>query len=200
MLWIREFPFENYCGYAGLVKALNRTTAIGTDAEYRHRLPLGTEIWSLSWQANSINLYQTPLMSKIYTMCWPSNCLASRFPSQRSSSGVMPLMKNSHTLQPGAQKPQPGPLPTGPWKKRDTITSHLVTLSCWSVYLRSPPHRKGGTYCVKPVVDEMFQVLAHTNLPHQFVLVSVHPCQLTDMGKDVLQAICQLKHNKHSQR
>lgn len=41
----------------------------------------------------------------------------------------MPLMKNSHTLQPGAQKPQPGPLPTGPWKKRGTVTGgHLRTL------------------------------------------------------------------------
>lgn len=40
----------------------------------------------------------------------------------------------------------------------------------------------------------MFQVLAHTDLPHQFVLVSVHSCQLTHVGEDVLQAICQLKH------
>lgn len=58
---------------------------------------------------------------------------------------------------------------------------------------------KGGTYCVKPVVDEMFQVLAHTNLSHQFVLVTVHSCQLTHMSKDVLQTVCQLKHREHSQ-
>lgn len=57
---------------------------------------------------------------------------------------------------------------------------------------------KGGTYSVKPVVDEMFQVLAHSNLPHQFVFVPVHPCELTHVGKDVLQAICQLRHG-HSQ-
>lgn len=44
----------------------------------------------------------------------PSNCLANRFPSHLSNSGVMPLMKKSQTLQPGAQNPQPGPLPTGP--------------------------------------------------------------------------------------
>lgn len=53
---------------------------------------------------------------------------------------------------------------------------------------------KGGTYCVEPVVDEMFQVFAHSNLPHQFVLVPVHPRELTHVGKDVLQAICQLRH------
>lgn len=46
----------------------------------------------------------------------------------------------------------------------------------------------------------MFQVLAHANLPHQFVFVSVHSCQLTYMGKDVLQAVCQLKHKEHGQR
>ena len=30
---------------------------------------------------------------------------------------MIPLIKNSHTLQPGAQIPQPGPLPTGPCNK-----------------------------------------------------------------------------------
>lgn len=44
----------------------------------------------------------------------PSNWRDSRFPSQRSRSGVMPLKKKSQTLQPGAQNPHPGPLPTGP--------------------------------------------------------------------------------------
>jgi hypothetical protein len=28
----------------------------------------------------------------------------------------MPRKKNNHTRQPGAQKPQPGPLPTGPYQ------------------------------------------------------------------------------------
>ena len=46
--------------------------------------------------------------------CRPSNWRDSRLPSQRSSSGVMPRMKNSQTRQPGAQMPQPGPFPTGP--------------------------------------------------------------------------------------
>lgn len=44
----------------------------------------------------------------------PSNCLARRLPSHRSSSGTIPRRKNSQTRQPGAQKPQPGPLPTAP--------------------------------------------------------------------------------------
>lgn len=29
----------------------------------------------------------------------------------------MPLIKKSHTLQPGAQNPQPGPFPTGPYNQ-----------------------------------------------------------------------------------
>ena len=45
------------------------------------------------------------------------------------------------------------------------------------------------TYSVKPVINEMFEILAHSNLSHQFILVSVHSCQLANMGKDVLQAI-----------
>lgn len=57
---------------------------------------------------------------------------------------------------------------------------------------------KGGTHCVKPVVDEMFQVLAHSNLPHQFVFVPVHPRELAHVGKDVLQAICQLRQGTQS--
>ena len=36
----------------------------------------------------------------------------------RVSSGTTPRKKKSHTRQPGAQKPQPGPLPTGPVLKR----------------------------------------------------------------------------------
>lgn len=49
--------------------------------------------------------------------CRPSNCLARRLPSQRSKSGTTPRKKKSHTLQPGAQNPHPGPFPTGPCKK-----------------------------------------------------------------------------------
>lgn len=45
------------------------------------------------------------------------------------------------------------------------------------------------THCVEAVVDEMLQVFAHSNLPHELVLVAVHASQLTDMGKDVLESI-----------
>ena len=50
--------------------------------------------------------------------CRPSNCLASKLPSHLSNNGTMPRRKNNQTRQPGAQKPQPGPLPTGPVLKR----------------------------------------------------------------------------------
>lgn len=49
----------------------------------------------------------------------PSNCRARRLPSHRSSRGVIPRMKNSQTRQPAAQKPQPGPFPTGPYSQAD---------------------------------------------------------------------------------
>ena len=38
----------------------------------------------------------------------------------------------------------------------------------------------------------MFEVLAHADLPHQFVLVAVHPRQLPHVSKRVLDPICQL--------
>lgn len=44
----------------------------------------------------------------------------------------------------------------------------------------------------------MFQILAHPDLPHQFVLVAIHASQLTNMGKDILQSICQLQRNKNT--
>lgn len=50
------------------------------------------------------------------------------------------------------------------------------------------------TYSVEPVVDEMLQVFAHPDLSHQLVLVAVHACQLTHVGKDVLQAVRQLQN------
>lgn len=49
------------------------------------------------------------------------------------------------------------------------------------------------TYRVEAVVDEMLQVLAHSDLSHQLVLVPVHASQLTHVSKDVLQSICQLQ-------
>jgi len=48
------------------------------------------------------------------------------------------------------------------------------------------------------MVDEMLEVLAHANLPHQLVLVAVHSRQLTDVRKDVLKTVCQLQVHKHS--
>lgn len=50
------------------------------------------------------------------------------------------------------------------------------------------------TYSVEPVVDEMFQIFAHSDLSHQLVLVAVHACQLSHMSKDVLQSIRQLQY------
>ena len=46
--------------------------------------------------------------------CLPSNYLASKLPSHRSSKGVIPHKKKIHTHQAGAQKPTPGPFPTYP--------------------------------------------------------------------------------------
>lgn len=51
---------------------------------------------------------------------------------------------------------------------------------------------KRYTYSVESVINEMFDVLTHSDLSHQLVLVSVHSSQLTNMGKDVLQAISKL--------
>lgn len=54
---------------------------------------------------------------------------------------------------------------------------------------------RAGSHRVEAVIDEMLQVLAHANLPHQLVFVPVHARQLPHMGKDVLQPIRQLQHN-----
>lgn len=52
------------------------------------------------------------------------------------------------------------------------------------------------TYSVESVVNEMFDVLTHSDLSHKLVLVSVHSSQLTNMGKDVLKAIGKLYDTK----
>ena len=39
----------------------------------------------------------------------------------------------------------------------------------------------------------MLEVLSHSNLPHQPILVPIHSSQVTNMCKDILQTICQLK-------
>lgn len=45
------------------------------------------------------------------------------------------------------------------------------------------------THCIKPIVDQMLEILAHPDLPHEFVLVTVHARQLSHVSEDVLQAI-----------
>lgn len=39
----------------------------------------------------------------------------------------------------------------------------------------------------------MLQVLAHSDLPHELVLVTVHASKLADVRKHVLQTICKLE-------
>ena len=46
---------------------------------------------------------------------------------------------------------------------------------------------------VEPVVDQVLQVLAHADLPHQPVLVAVHAGELADVREDVLQAVGELE-------
>ncbi len=52
---------------------------------------------------------------------------------------------------------------------------------------------KALTYSVKSVVDKMFDIFTHSNLSHQFILVSVHASELTDVGEHILYPISQLK-------
>lgn len=46
-------------------------------------------------------------------------------------------------------------------------------LSHGKIYLTYGPFRD-STYRVEAIVNEMFQILAHSNLPHQLVLVAIH--------------------------
>lgn len=64
----------------------------------------------------------------------------------------------------------------------------------------SPPGRPeptAGPFAYWPgiesIVYHMLQVFAHPNLPHKFIFVSVHACDITNMCKDVLKSICQLE-------
>jgi len=59
--------------------------------------------------------------------------------------------------------------------------------TCFTWY--SPEKETKVTYGVEPVVDEMFQVLAHPDLSHELVLVAVHARQLTDVSKHILETI-----------
>lgn len=55
-----------------------------------------------------------------------------------------------------------------------------------------------GSHRVEAVIDEVFQVLAHADLPHQLILVAVHACQLSHVGKNILQPVCQLQESQPS--
>mmetsp|Transcript_3880 Transcript_3880/g.8478 ORF Transcript_3880/g.8478 Transcript_3880/m.8478 type:complete len:333 (+) Transcript_3880:5507-6505(+) len=45
---------------------------------------------------------------------------------------------------------------------------------------------------VEAIVDEVLEILAHTDLAHQPILVAIHARQLADVRKNILQAVCQL--------
>jgi hypothetical protein len=59
------------------------------------------------------------------------------------------------------------------------------------------PEATTGTFAyrsgVEAIIDEVLEVLAHTNLAHQSILVAIHACELANMSKDVLEAICKLE-------
>ena len=42
---------------------------------------------------------------------------------------------------------------------------------------------------IEAVVDQMLQVLRHSNLTHELVLVSVHSRQSTNVSEDVLEGV-----------
>lgn len=46
---------------------------------------------------------------------------------------------------------------------------------------------------IEPVVDQVFEVFSHPNLPHKSILVPIHSGQHSYMGKDILKPISQLK-------
>ena len=47
--------------------------------------------------------------------------------------------------------------------------------------------------CIEAIVDEVLQVFRHSDLSHEFVLVTVHARQGTNMRKGILKGICELK-------
>ena len=73
--------------------------------------------------------------------------------------------------------------------------SHIITnLSCIDKQVKKQPSNKINlTHRIKPIVDQMFQILAHSDLPHELVLVPVHARQLSHVSKDVLKTVSQLE-------
>ena len=59
------------------------------------------------------------------------------------------------------------------------------------------PDTAAGTFTHRPrveaVINQVLQIFAHADLSHQLVLVSVHSCELADVGEDVLQPVGQLE-------
>ncbi len=74
-----------------------------------------------------------------------------------------------------------------------TFCTANAMLYHWATGTRGYLVELSVTHCVEAVVDEMLQVFAHSDLPHELVLVAVHPSQLTNMSEDVLQSIWQLQ-------
>ena len=54
-------------------------------------------------------------------------------------------------------------------------------------------NQESCTYSIEAVVDDMLEILAHSNLFHQLVFVTVHSSKLTNVCKHVLEAIGQLE-------
>ncbi len=53
--------------------------------------------------------------------------------------------------------------------------------------------KKIDTYCVESVIDDVLEIFAHSDLPHQLVLVTVHAGQLAHVSEDVLQTVGELE-------
>lgn len=123
----------------------------------------------------------------------PSNCRERRLPSHRSRSGTTPLRKKIQILQPGVQIPTPGPLPTGPCRKRKRVREIEIIWHVLYIFHKTLEMKYPSAHSVESVVDDMLEIFAHSDLPHQLVLVSVHSRQLSNVSKCVLQSIRQLK-------
>ncbi len=54
------------------------------------------------------------------------------------------------------------------------------------------------THGIETVVDDVLEVLAHSDLSHQLVLISVHSSQLSNMSKYVLKSISKLRKEKYT--
>jgi len=46
---------------------------------------------------------------------------------------------------------------------------------------------------IETIIDQVFEILSHTYLPHQTILITIHTCKLAYMGKDVLKTVSKLE-------